>query len=67
MYMERYQNVAQYFGNYRLKGIPKNFQKYTINSPIHCLCCRHKQTQIAQKHVPFDFWFANTNLLVKAI
>jgi hypothetical protein len=61
MYMERYQNVVQYF------GIPTNFQKYPINTAIHCLCYRHKQAQIAQKHAPFNLCFANTNQLPAAI
>jgi len=64
MYMGRYQNIAKYFEDYPPSGIPTNFQKYKINTAIHCLCYRHKHAQIAQKHGPFDFCFANTNLLV---
>jgi hypothetical protein len=67
MYMARYQNIAQYFRAYRLKGIATNFQKYPINTTIHCLCYRHKQAQIAQKHAPIDFCFANINQLLAAI
>ena len=67
MYMERYRNVAQYFGVYWLNGIPTNFQKCKINTAIHSLCYRQKHAQIAQKHVHFDFCFANTNGLVSAI
>jgi hypothetical protein len=63
--MERYQNVAQYFMDYPPNGIPTNFQKYIINTAIQSLCYRHKQGKIAQKHAPFDFCFANTNLLVR--
>jgi hypothetical protein len=47
--MERYQNVAQYFGDYPPK-ITKIFQKYNINTGIYSLSDRHKQAQIAQKH-----------------
>jgi len=67
MYMERYQNVAQYFWAYRLNGIPRNFQKCKINSLIRCLCYRHKQAQIAPKHAAIDICFANTNGFVAAI
>jgi hypothetical protein len=58
MYMERYQNVVQYLEDYTPNGIHTDFQKYTINTAIPCLCYRHKQAQIVQKHIPFDFWFA---------
>jgi len=67
MYMVSYQNVAQYCGDYRLNGIPTNFQKYPINTAIYCLCYRHKHAQIAQKHDPIDFCFTNKNLLVAGI
>jgi len=67
MYMERYQNVAQYCGAYRPNGSATNCQKYPINTAIHCLCYRHKHTQIAQKHDPIDFCFTNTILLVATI
>jgi hypothetical protein len=67
VYMERYRNVAQYLEDYRPNGIATNFQKYTINTVIHSLCYRHKLSQIAQKHTPFDFCFENTNELVAAI
>jgi len=67
LYTERYQNAEQYFEDYPPNGIPTNFQKYKINTAIHCPCYRHKQTQIAQKHGPLDFCFPNTNLLVAAI
>jgi hypothetical protein len=62
--MERYQNVAQYFEDYPPNGIPTNFQKYTINTAIHCLGFRHKQAKIAQKQVPSDFCFVYKKLLV---
>jgi len=65
VYMERYQNVAQYCGAYQPNGIPTNFQKYRINTAIHCLCYRHKHTQIALKHDPIDFCSTNTNQLFK--
>jgi len=55
MYMVCYQNVAQYFGTYWLNGIPTNFQEYPINTAIHCLCYRHKHTQIAQKTC--TYWY----------
>jgi len=32
LYMERYQNVAQYFEDCPPNGIPTNFQKYKINT-----------------------------------
>jgi len=67
MRMERYQNVAQYFGDYRPNDIPTNFQKCKVNTAIHSLCYRHKQAQIAQKHGPSDFFFANTNPSLAAI
>jgi hypothetical protein len=64
--MERYQNVAQYFEDYPPNGIHTDFQKYKKNTAIHCLCYRHKQATIAQKHATFDFCFTNANLLVAA-
>jgi hypothetical protein len=67
MYMERYQNVAQYLEDYRPKVIPTNFQRYKIYTAIYCLCYRHKNAQIAQKHGRIDICFANTNRLVSAI
>jgi len=33
-YMERYQNVAQYFGAYRLNGIVTNFEEFKIISTV---------------------------------
>jgi hypothetical protein len=67
MYMERYQNVAQYLVAYRLNGILTNFQKCKINSTIHCLCYSHKQVQTVLKHVAVDIWIANINRLVAVI
>jgi hypothetical protein len=67
MYMERYGNVAQYFGDYPPNSIPTDFQKHKINTAIHCLCYRHKQTHTAQQQNPFDFYFPNTNVLMAAI
>jgi hypothetical protein len=67
IYMERYQNVEQYFEDYPPKGIPTNFQKFKIITPIYCLCCWHKQAQIAQKPFNFDFSFGKSNILVAAI
>ena len=57
MYMERYQNIAQYLEDYRPNGISTDFQKYPINTAIHCPCYRHKDAQIAQNHAPIDFCF----------
>ena len=67
MYMERYLNVAQYFGDYPANGIRTNLQKYTINTAVHSLCYRHKQAQIVQKQASIDFCLADTNLFVTAI
>jgi len=36
LYVERYQNVAQYFEDYPPNGIHTNFQKCQINTAIHC-------------------------------
>ena len=52
-----YENSLQYFGYYPRNDIPTNFQKYKINTAIHCLCYRHIQAQIARKLAPFDFCF----------
>jgi len=38
MYMESYENVAEYFGAYLPNGIPINFHKYPTNTSIHCPC-----------------------------
>jgi len=67
MYMERYENVAQYFGVYPLNGTPKNFKKSKIHSTIHCLCYSHKHNQTVQKHAAIDICFANINRLVAGI
>jgi len=67
MYMERYRNVEQHFGAYRLNGIRTNFQKCKIHSPIRCLCYWHKQAHIAQKQAAIDICFAHINRFVADI
>jgi len=41
--------ILGYLKDYSLNGISTNFQKYPINTAIHCLCYRHKNAQIVPK------------------
>ena len=64
MYMERYQNVAQYFEDYPPNEIPTNLQKYKINTV--CVIGTDS-TRLPKSTVISTSALHNTNLLVAGI